>query len=66
MTMKFKPEQYRAIAERWEKRAEEAPSHVSAEFLKLAARWRALATDAEQIETVRRLKEIAKRFARTS
>jgi len=53
--MKFKPEQYRAIAEKWEKRAEKAPSHVSAEFLKLATRWRELATDAEQIETVRRL-----------
>jgi hypothetical protein len=62
--MKLNPEQYKLIAEEWEKRAAKAPSHVRAEFLNLAVQWWEFAADAEAIESARHHKQAARRLVR--
>jgi len=55
------PEHYLAVAHEWEKRAKEAPSHISAEFLTLAAQWRKFAAEAQAISTAKRTKRPVQR-----
>lgn len=50
----LKAGEYRLMAEEWEARAKQAPPDLRAEFRRIAAQWRQLATDTETIARLRR------------
>jgi hypothetical protein len=50
----LKAAEYRLMAEEWDARAKQAPPDLRAEFRRISALWRQLATDTETIARIRR------------